>query len=86
MLTNYIKTLAICMTLHIASRDVGDIVNSYQQYQTVAAIKRGFWVGGWGPRGSVVETASRSVEPFLGSLIVISQQSVQCSAPSAISH
>jgi len=33
------------MTLHIASRDVGDIVNSYQQYQTVAAIKRGFWVG-----------------------------------------
>jgi len=49
MLTNYIKTLAICMTLHIASRDVGDIVNSYQQYQTVAAIKRGFWVGGLGP-------------------------------------
>ena len=53
MRTNYIKTLAICMTLHIASRDVGDIVNSYQQYQTVAAIKRGFWVGASGVLGGI---------------------------------
>ena len=59
MLTNCIKTLAICMTLHIASRDVGDIVNSYQQYQTVAAIKRGFWVGASGIRGYTVYTNLR---------------------------
>jgi len=52
------------MTLHIASRDVGDIVNSYQQYQTVAAIERGFWVGangvlGGGIRGYTVYTNLR---------------------------